>query len=71
MLTTELSALGPGRGEGGAPQAPRGYAAVVADVDHVVLPMVFAEPGVAIIFHGERSLLDARLFFASCPVGTR
>lgn len=51
MLTAELSALTPRRGEGGAPQATRGYAAVVADVNHVVMPMVFAELGVAVAFH--------------------
>ena len=57
----------PAHGERGAPGAPRGDAAVVADVDHVLLAVIFAELGVPVAFHRERGLLDACRLFAPRP----
>lgn len=67
VLAAELATLTPGRGERCSPRAARCHAPLVANVDHVCLPVVFAELGVAVAVHRERSLLDARRFFAPRP----
>lgn len=66
VLAAELTPT-PADAERGAPRAARDDAAVVADVDHVLPAVVLAELGVAVAFHRERGLLDARLFLAPRP----